>query len=338
MNHPSLNRVYTGRQPPAVLALQVQCDNPHAPHADLVLIAIDAGIAQRIEAVKARFGWIDGVTLGDVSFNLDGVSASWIPVHWMRTGAGAVGRDPESPGITRRGCVFVQSTIEVATASIAPLKQRVTYLASSAGNDSTDRPVRWSSVESLEETLRDGVSLGGVLFGAAAWRTLQEAASTFDCEGGAPTAAHVAALLAASGVEIQRASALDAGPLAEIFADAPMVELLYVPERSGGDGYIYPLRDCAVSMDATLSEVFALTEKSPEAAALLWLSGRLELPEDDSEDTDELLALDQEAMAAQAKHGGPFRIEIANRGELEDWIEAHMPRGPVVIGDRGPQA
>ncbi|XAI97205.1 hypothetical protein [Dolichospermum phage Dfl-JY45] len=331
MQHPSLKCVAEGRQAPAVLALQVHCDNSHAPGADLVLVAIDAGVARRIEAVKARFGWIEGVTLDEVSFTLEGASASWV-----RIGPGGYGGTLDAPEVARRDCVFVQTTTQHPSASIAPMRERVTSVTASTGRDSTERPVTWASLETLEETLREGISLGGVLFGPTAWATLREAASADEQDASTVLAERVGALVAASGVAINAAEALDLGPLAEIFADAPMVELQYIPERESSNDGLVALRDEAMGIDATLAEVFALTAESTETAAALWHSGQLELPEDDSYEADELLSLDAEAMAEQAKRSGPFRIEIANRGELEDWIEAHIPRGPGSTRDRGP--
>jgi hypothetical protein len=181
MQHPSLKDVAEGRHASAVLALQIHCDNPNAPGADLVFIAIDAEISRRIEAVKARFAWIDGVTTEDVSFRLEATSASW-----LRIGPGGDGGTLEEPVVARRGCVFVQTTIQHPTASIAPLTERVTSVASSAGLDSIQRPVRWSSLETLEETLREGISLGGVLFGPTAWTTLREAASIDESDDARP--------------------------------------------------------------------------------------------------------------------------------------------------------
>lgn len=333
MQHPSLKCVAEGRQAPAVLALQVHCENPHAPGADLVLVAIDAGVARRIEAVKARFGWIEGVTFDEVSFTLEGTSASWV-----RIGPGGYGGTLDAPEVARRDCVFVQTTTQRPSASIAPVRERVTSVTSSTGLDSTGCPVCWTSLETLEETLREGISLGGVLFGPTAWTTLREAASADEQDDSAVMVGRVGSLVAASGLAINAPEVLDLGPLEEIFAGAPMVELQYIPEHEATNGCLVALRDDAISIDANLAQVFALSADSVDEVVALWHAGRLELPEDDSYEADELLSLDAEAMAEQSKRSGPFRIEIANRGELEDWIGAHTHPGPGATRDRGPAA
>lgn len=332
MQKPSVQDVAAGRHASLVLVMQGGADNVHAPQPDLVILKLDAHVARGIEGVRAQAGekWARGVD--EILFRVEDAQ-----VAWMKIGVEGPGSVSE-PLKARSGAAFSVSASELDIPHVGKVRRFATDLITSFGEDSTLRPIKWFSTETVEDAFAQGTAIAGAVFAEGALATIREAMSVDDRDDPAILRSRVVGLLAAAAVtqgeDESHSPARER--LEKALAEAPTVQLRWVPEYEDGTRRIHALAGAHIAFEAALHEVLECAYGDAEKAEQLLVEARAEIPQDNREESDVLVALDPEVALASERHGGPFRVEISNRDELDEWLETHMPLGASVTRDRGP--